>query len=146
MGMTFPRPPPHHRHRPSGVRVLLWLVVVIKHHRKRRQLMGQPATVVAGHEVIATYVVTDQNGQPMVTQPPLDAPASWTDTLSVPGVDTNAVSADGTQDVIQAVAPGTDTVGVSVTIGGKTFTDSALLTVSPAPQVASGVQVVLTAQ
>lgn len=107
--------------------------------------MGTPATVNVGHQVVASYVILDQNGQPMLTQPTPDSPATWTDTLSVPGVDTNAVSADGTQDVITAAAPGTDTVGVSVTVGGKTFTDSALLTVTPAPQVASGVSVVLTA-
>jgi hypothetical protein len=105
--------------------------------------MGQPATVNVGHQVVATYQVLDQNGQPLLTQPTLDAPAAWTDTPSVTGVDTNVVSADGTQDVVTAKAAGTDTIGVSVTVGGKTFTDSTLLTVTPAPQVASGV-VVLT--
>ena len=111
--------------------------------------MGTPATVNVGHQVVGTYVVIDQNGQPMLTQPTPVSPAAWTDTLSAPGVDTNVVSADGTQDVITTVAPGTDTVACSATflVNGQnvTFTDSALLTVTPVPQVASGIQVVLTA-
>lgn len=103
--------------------------------------MGTPATVNAGHQVTATYKILDQNGQPMLTQPALDSPAVWTDTPSPSGATTNVVSADGTTDVVTAVAVGSDTVGLTVVIGGKTFTDSALITITPAPQVASGVQI-----
>jgi hypothetical protein len=101
--------------------------------------MGQPATVNVGHQATCTYVLLDQNNNPMLNPVALDKPAAWTDSPSGTGVDSNVVSADGTVDVVNALAAGSDTIGVSVTVGGKTFTDSVLLTISPAPQVASGV-------
>lgn len=101
--------------------------------------MASPVTVVVGHQVACTYTILDQNGAPMLVQPSLDSPAVWTDTPAPAGADTNAVSADGTTDVVTAVAAGADTVGLSVTIGGNTFTDSLLITIAAAPQVASGV-------
>ena len=104
--------------------------------------MGTPATLNVGHTATCTYQVLDQNGNPMLSQVTLDSPAQWTDTPSPAGADTNVVSADGTTDVVTAVAAGSDTVGLTVTIGGKTFTDSVLLTISPAPQQASGVEIV----
>ena len=106
--------------------------------------MGQPVSVNVGHKVTCTYTFVDQNGNPMLVQPTPAAPATWTDTPSAAGVDSNSVSADGTTDVVSALAAGTDTVGLSVTIQTpagtpQTFTDSALITVTPAPQVVSGV-------
>ena len=103
--------------------------------------MASPVTVVVGHQVVCTYTILDQNGAPMLVQPPLDAPATWTDTPNPAGADTNVVSADGTSDVVTAVAAGSDTVGLSVTVGGNTFTDSLLITIAAAPQVASGVAI-----
>ena len=101
--------------------------------------MGTPATVNVGHTVTCTYIITDQNGNPMLVQPPLDSPAVWTDAPSPSGADTSAASADGTTNVVTAAAAGSDTVGVTVIVGGSTFTDSVLLTIVAAPQVASGV-------
>ena len=103
--------------------------------------MATPVTVNVGHTVVCTYTILDQNGAPMLVQPPLDSPAAWTDTPNPAGSDTNVVSADGTSDVVTAVATGADTVGLSVIIGGKTFTDSLLITIAAAPQVASGVMI-----
>lgn len=103
--------------------------------------MATPVTVNVGHTVTCTYIFLDQNGQPMLTPVTPDSPATWTDTPSAAGVDTNSVSADGTTDVVTAAAAGSDTVGLSVTVGGKTFTDSLLITITPAPQVVSGVQI-----
>jgi hypothetical protein len=108
--------------------------------------MSAPVTVSVGHEVICTYQVVDQNGNPMVTQPPLDKPATWTDTPQPSGSTSNAVSADGTTDVVTALAAGQDTAGVSVMIGGKTFSDSCLVSVTPAPQVATDVQIITQVQ
>ncbi len=103
--------------------------------------MASPVTVTVGHTVVCTYTILDQNGAPMLVQPPLDAPAMWTDTPDPAGADTNIVSADGTTDIVTAAAAGSDTVGLSVTIGGRTFADSLLITIAAAPQVASGVMI-----
>jgi hypothetical protein len=103
--------------------------------------MGQPATVNVGHEVICTIMYLDQNGNPILTTITPDKAPVWTDTPSASGVDTNTVSADGSTDVVNALAAGSDTVGLSVVVGGKTFTDSALLTITPAPQVLTSVSI-----
>lgn len=97
-----------------------------------------------GHTDTLTYVIVDQNGNPMIPQPALDSPAVWTDAPSASGVDTFAAAADGTSAVVTALAAGSDTVSLSVVVGGKTFTASDLITISAAPQVASGVQIVDT--
>jgi len=101
--------------------------------------MGTPVTANVGHTVACTYVFLDQNGQPMLTQPTPDAPAMWTDAPVPTGASTNNVSSDGTTDVVTLAAAGQDTVGLSVAVGGKTFTDSLLITITPAPQVVSSV-------
>jgi len=103
--------------------------------------MGQPATVSVGHMVTCTLEYLDQNGNPMLTPVTPDSPPVWTDAPSAPGVDTNSVSADGLTDVVSALAVGSDTVGVTVIVGGKTFTDSTLITITAAPQVLTSVQI-----
>jgi hypothetical protein len=125
-----------HRERLSKIKIKFWRVI-----NKRRIPMGVPATVSVGHEVICTIAYYDQNGNPMLTAVTPDKAPVWTDTPSVAGVDSNAVSADGLTDVVNALAAGTDTVGVSVVVGGKTYTDSALLTVTPAPQALTSVAI-----
>lgn len=100
--------------------------------------------LTVGHVDTLTYVIVDANGNPMIPQPALDSPAVWTDAPSAAGVETFAAAADGTSAVVTATAAGSDTVGLTVIVGGKTFTASDLITVSAAPQVASGVQIVDT--
>lgn len=112
--------------------------------------MASPVTVNVGHKVACSYMITDQNGNDLLVQPPLVQPATWTDAPSPAGVDTSAVSADGTTDLVTAVAAGQDTVGLSVVVnvGGanQTFTDSAMITIAAAPQVPSGVRIVAVVQ
>ena len=107
----------------------------------RLEIMTQ---LTVGHVDTLTYVIVDANGNPMIPQPALDSPAVWTDAPSAAGVETFAAAADGTSAVVTATAAGSDTVGLTVIVGGKTFTASDLITVSAAPQVASGVQIVDT--
>ena len=112
--------------------------------------MASPVTVSVGHKVICTYQINDQNGNPMNPQPPLVQPASWTDAPSPAGVDISTVSADGSTDLVAALAVGQDTVGLSVmvSVGGanQTFTDSLMVTVSHAAQVPTSVVIVATVQ
>lgn len=69
--------------------------------------------------VSISIVATDVAGNTVAFTP--DAPPIWTN--SNPAAATDAVSADGLSDVLTPVAVGlTTSVGVSVVIGGVTFT------------------------
>ena len=102
--------------------------------------MNINTTVNAGHEVIDTIVYLDQNGQPMLTTPTPDAPPTWVN-VATPDIDTMSISADGSTDTIQAVGAGVDTITVTVTVGGVQFVATQNLTVSPAPQVLTDIEI-----
>ena len=69
-------------------------------------------TVTVGHLINFSYAITDQNGNDMLTQPPLDSAAVWGDAPTDPPVDSFVVSADGTTAVLTATAAGNDTVAL----------------------------------
>ena len=141
-----PHPHPHHRRRYA-------LLVTTSRRRhgtfKRHQRIHilEPGkvthmadTVSVGHQISYSIQEVDAQGNPMLTAVPFDSPPTWTDSPSAAGVDTFTVSADGTTAVLVADAVGTDSVAVSVTIGGQVFTASDIVTISAAPQVLSGIQ------
>ena len=90
-------------------------------------------TVNVGHTVSFALVYLDQNGNPMLTAPTPDSPPVWSDTTPATGTLTAAASGLTASEL--AIAAGTDTVNVTVTVGGKTFTASVDLAVAAAPQV-----------
>ena len=96
-------------------------------------------TVSIGHTVTCGLLYLDANGNPMIPQPTPDAAPTWAQTT--PATDTMAVSADGSTDVLTAVAAGGDVVSVDVKVGGVDFTASVPITVSPAPQVLTSVEI-----
>lgn len=66
----------------------------------------------------------------MVIQPTLDAPPLWSHlNAAVDTLDNGGLTATD-----QGEMPGTDTISVSVSVGGKVFSTSQPLTVSAAPQ------------
>jgi hypothetical protein len=96
--------------------------------------------VIVGHTVVDTIMYLDQHGNPMLVTPTPDAPPAWAN-LADPSIDTMTVSADGSTDTIQALAPGVDTVTVTVTVGGVVFQASQQITISAEPQVLSSVAI-----
>jgi hypothetical protein len=105
--------------------------------------------VTAGHAVALAIAYLDANGHKMLTQPTPDGPPSWTDAPSAPGIDTLTVAPDGSSAILAtnpADADGSDTVGLSVTVGGKTFSATLAVAISAAPQVLSSVEIVGTVQ
>lgn len=94
-----------------------------------------------GQTVTNTIVYLDQNGQPMATAPTPDSPPLWTDSGSTasPPLDTLTVSPDGSTATVVALAAGTDNLAVSVTVGGKSFSASVEIDISPAPQVLTSI-------
>ena len=101
--------------------------------------MASPVTVVVGHMSLALTQSWIKTARPMLVQPPLDSPAVWTDTPRRQALTPTPCRRTAPRTSVTAVAAGADTVGLSVTIGGNTFTDSLLITIAAAPQVASGV-------
>ena len=97
--------------------------------------------VTVGHTVDCTIVYLDQNGNPMLTTVTPDSPPSWTDIASSPAIDALSVSADGSQCEITTTGAGSDTVSLSVIVGGKTFNASLQLNIASPPQVLTRVSI-----
>lgn len=100
--------------------------------------------VTAGHSVDMAIEYLDQNGNPMLTTPAPDSPPVWTNAPSAPSIDTLTPSPDGSSAVLATNAGdanSTDTVGLSVVVGGKTFTASLGVSISAAPQVLTSVEI-----
>ena len=102
-------------------------------------------SATVGHKVVNTIGYVDTAGNPMLVAPTPDAPPTWVsaDAAATPPVsplpDTLTISPDGTECDQACVAVGTDTLALSVTVGGVVFTASQSLTISAAPQVLGGV-------
>lgn len=95
-----------------------------------------------GHTLGMAISFFDTNGNPMLSAPTPDAVPQWTDTT--PATETLAPAANGLTCVGTPVAPGTDTVSLSVVVGGATFAATLAVEVDPAPQVLGSVQIVPT--
>ena len=95
-------------------------------------------TLNVGQQVQLSLSYLDQNGQPMTVMP--DSPPSWS--AGNPATDALTVVADGSSAIDVALAAGTDTVGVTVVVGGRSFAASLALTVAPPPQVLTSVEIV----
>ncbi len=99
--------------------------------------------VTVGHTVTNVIRYLDQNGNPMQTTPTPDSPNVWTDSGSAasPALDTSTISTDGNTQTVVAQAAGVDQVTVTVTVGGKTFTASVEIDISPTPQVLTSIAI-----
>jgi hypothetical protein len=127
------RPP--HRHQRVGLLVNGDLYEL---HPKAKVMITMD-TLSPGHTDDIAVVFLDQNSNPMLTTPTLDAPATWTQAPSGSGVDTLTVAPDTLSAALAALTPGTDTVSVALAVGGKPFAASLGVTISPAPQVLTSI-------
>jgi len=93
--------------------------------------------VTVGHQLALSILFLDQRGNPMLTAPTPDAAPSWSN--STPATETLAAAADGLSAVATTVAPGTDTVSLSVVVGGVTFSATLGVEVDAEPQVLTSV-------
>jgi hypothetical protein len=102
--------------------------------------------VSVGHTVTNIIKYLDQNGNSMVTTPKPDSPPAWTDSGSTatPPIDTLSVSTDGNTATVAATAAGTDNLAVTVLVGGKSFSATVEIDISPAPQVLTSIAIVST--
>lgn len=105
--------------------------------------------ITAGHSVDAAIGYLDQNGHPMLVAPTPDSPPAWTNAPSAPGIDTLTASADGSTAVLAtnaADADSSDTLSVTVSVGGHSFSASLAIAISSAPQVLTSVVINGTVQ
>ena len=115
-----------------------------KHPTKVQILVSQKGTIMVtatvGQKLPLTLQWLDQSGKPMPA-PTLDAKGAWSNTT--PANETLAPSTDGTSCVGTEIAVGTDSIGYSAVIGGKTFTAQPVaVTINPAPQILTSVVIV----
>lgn len=92
-----------------------------------------------GHFVEANVVFLDASGNPMLTAPKVDSPPVWTNTT--PATETLVVAPDGLTAEGTTLAVGTDSIGVTVVVGGASFTASVAVTVDALPQVLTSVAI-----
>jgi hypothetical protein len=129
----------------------VFLVVSVRHaHSRRRKhyselqpneiVMSTPVTVSVGHNVQMSLVFLDQNGNPMLQTPTPDSPPTWSDSTPATGT----LTSSGLTANELAVAAGADTVSVSVSVGGVTFSATQGITVTPASQVLTKVDIAAT--
>jgi hypothetical protein len=104
--------------------------------------MATPITVAIGHKVNCTLAFLDQNGNPMLTPVTPDSPPAWSD--STPATGTLTAAPDGLSASEAAIAAGSDTISVTVIVGGVSFAATLGVTVSPAPQVMTSVAIEAT--
>lgn len=94
-------------------------------------------TLSVGHKLNISIVFLDQNGNPMKSDPTLDAVPQWSNTT--PATETLAVDASGLTATATSVVAGTDTVNVSLTVAGNVFQTALDVTVEEAPQVLTSI-------
>ena len=93
-----------------------------------------------GSTLSLSIAYLDQHGQPMTTAPTPDSAPAWSNTT--PATETLAPAADGLTCVATGDAPGSDTVDLTVVVGGATFTATLAVEVEAAPQVLTSVEIV----
>jgi hypothetical protein len=135
---------PHRRPHSIAIIARMGRKVIISPSKKGRNQMSTPTPISmsVGHSAALSIVYLDQNGNPMVVTPTPDSPPSWTNAPNPTGDDTLTPASPGdTVATLTANAAGTDTVTVSVTVGGAVFAATLPVNISPAPQVLSSVQI-----
>jgi hypothetical protein len=104
------------------------------------EIKMNPVTVSIGHTVNCSISYLDAIGNTMLITPTPDAPPVWTDTTPATGTLTTVPGGLAASEL--AVAAGSDTVSVSLAVGGVTYAASAPIIVSPAPQVLTSIAIV----
>lgn len=101
--------------------------------------MAAPITFSVGHTATLGIVYLDQHGNPMLVPPTPDSPPTWAH--ATPATATLTPSADGMSATEAGVAAGSDSVSLSVTVGGLVFSATLPVTVSAEPQVLRSVDI-----
>ncbi len=89
-------------------------------------------TAIVGQTITYAIGYLDTAGNPMTSPPTPDSAPAWTQTD--PATDTLTAAADGNSATALTLAAGTDSISVSLSVGGVSFTASDAVTVTAAAQ------------
>jgi hypothetical protein len=93
------------------------------------EIVHMATTLHVGQTLPMSIEYLDQNGNPMLSAPPLlDAPPVWAN--NTPATETLTASADGHTASALAMAAGTDTVRLTLLVGGVQFSATLDVTVA----------------
>ena len=95
-----------------------------------------------GQNLSLAIAFLDAAGNPMVTAPTPDAAPSWTQTT--PATESLTPDSGGMTAQTKSLAVGSDSITVSVVVGGATFTATLAVNVATPAQVLTTVQIVPT--
>ena len=120
--------PKHHR---KHVHVVLFVngTGFLLHPNEDNHIM---TTATVGQTITYAIGYLDTAGNPISPAPTPDSAPSWTQTT--PATDTLTASADGNSATALTLAAGTDSVTVTLSVGGVSFTASDAVTVTAAAQ------------
>lgn len=102
-----------------------------------------PVTFNVGHTDTMSIAYFDALGNPMLTPPMPDAPPTWTDTTPATATLT-AVGPSNLTATEVGIAAGSDTVTLSLSVGGVAFTATQVVNVTAAAQVLTSIGIVNT--
>jgi hypothetical protein len=95
--------------------------------------------VTVGHKLACTIGFLDQNGNPMLAVPKVDAVPTWSNTT--PATETLIAAADGLSASASTLAVGTDAISLALAVGGVAFTASLAVEVDAVPQTLTSVAI-----
>ena len=98
--------------------------------------------ITLGHGLDLSITFLDQDGNPMLSPQTPDAAPSWTQTT--PATEQLNVDAGGLTAHTKSLAVGQDSIGLSVVVGGNTFSAALAVNVNAVPQVLTSIQIAAT--
>ena len=99
-------------------------------------------TVNVGHVINMTVAYLDTNGNPMLVPPTPDTPPTWTNTTT--STETLTVGGGGLTATATPIAPGSDVINLSLSVGNVAFAATLAVQVDAAPQTLGSIQIVPT--
>ena len=130
---------PHHHHHHVMVLLTVNETSILLTPNKETVLMTD---ITLGHGIDLAIAFLDASGNPMVNPPIPDAPPSWTQTT--PATESLAVDPGGMTAHCKSIAVGSDSLALSVVVGGATFTANLAVNVAAPAQVLTSVAIVPT--
>lgn len=97
-------------------------------------------TITVGQTLPMIIRYLDQQGQPMATTQTPDLAPAWTQ--ASPTTDALVVAPDGFSATARGLAVGTDTVSLTLSVGGTSFSATLDVQVDAAPQVLTSIEIV----
>jgi hypothetical protein len=127
-----------HRRHP----VVIFTVNGVSVQLKPNEELKMATKVSVGHTIALAIAYLDQNGNPFIPTPAPDAPPAWTQSNAA--AETLTVAPDALSASTSAIAAGTDTISLTLAVGGVSFSATLAVEVDAASPVLTSIQIVPT--